>query len=120
MSLAGKILLIALRATAARMTQWGKTTDNDPTKAATRTAAIATQITKGALRVLLDTEQIQEEIYLATFEGALNNVLGNSQILDQYEPDNPEHAQEIGEAASRYAKTTAQIIVEQLSSKQNT
>ena len=41
MSLAGKILLIALKTTAARTTQWGKTTDTDPTKAATRTATIA-------------------------------------------------------------------------------
>jgi hypothetical protein len=42
-------------------------------------------------------------------------VLGNSRILDQFNPDNPENAQEIGEAASRYAKTAAQIIAEQLS-----
>jgi hypothetical protein len=115
MSLAGKILLIALKTTAARTTQWGKTTDSDPIKAATRTATIATHITKGALRVLLDADQIREEIFLATFEGALSNVLGNSKILDQFSPDNPEHAQEIGEAASRYAKTAAQIIAEQLS-----
>ena len=40
-----------------------------------------------------------------------------SKILDQFSPDNPEHAQEIGEAASRYAKTAAQIIAEQLSQK---
>jgi hypothetical protein len=115
MSLAGKILLIALKTTAARTTQWGKTTDTDPTKAASRTATIATHITKGAIRVLLDTDQIREEIFLATFEGALANVLGNSKILDQFNPDNPENAQEIGEAASRYAKAAAQIIAEQLS-----
>ena len=115
MSLAGKILLIALKTTAARTTLWGKTTDSDPTKAATRTATIATHITKGAIRVLLNTDQVREEIFLATFEGALSNVLGNSQVLDQFNPDNPENAQEIGEAASRYAKTAAQIIAEQLS-----
>ena len=115
MSLAGKILLIALKTAAARTTLWGQTTDADPIKAATRTATIATHITKGAIRVLLDTDQVREEIYLATFEGALSNVLGNSRILDQFNPDNPENAQEIGEAASRYARTAAQIIAEQLS-----
>ena len=115
MSIAGKILLIALKATAARTTQWGKTTDTDPTTAAARTATIATHIPKGAIRNLLDTDQIHEEIFLATFEGALSNVLGNSKILDQFNPDNPENAQEIGEAACRYAKATSQIIAEQLS-----
>ena len=61
MSLAGKILLIALKTTAARTTQWGKTTDTDPTKAATRTATIATHITKGAIQTSFkNTKPIQE------------------------------------------------------------
>jgi hypothetical protein len=117
MPLSGNILLIALKITAARTTQWGKSTSTDSTKAATRTTTIATHITKGAIRVLLDIEQLQEGIFLAAFEGALTNVMGNSKILEEFNPDQPEHAQEIGEAASRYALAAAKIIAAQLAAE---